>query len=370
MDLQVLQENLSKALSITSRFASSKAQLPVLGNIYLLAKKNKLIVASTNLELSVSLPIGAKVKKEGEITIPSRVITDLIGNLPAGSINLSVEKENLKVTAQNFRSTVSAMNASDFPSVPHAIGKNTINLDKEGFLSSLSLVLFSASTDETRPVLTGVLTVFKKGEINLVATDGFRLSLKKLKTKGLKSKEEIILPKNALSELTRLSGEDEDIKFSYKKGESQVVFAMDGITFSSRTIEGEFPDFQKIIPKSTNYKINLDREELLRAVKLSSIFAKDSANMLKLKVLKDTIEISAESSNSGEQKMRVDAKVESENSKTLEIAFNYRFLEEFLSAIKGEEVQIELTDPNAPGVFTDPTDSDFLHLIMPVRLQS
>lgn len=370
MDLQVLQENLSKALSVTSRFASSKAQLPVLGNVYLLATKNKLIVASTNLELSVSLPVGAKVKKEGEITIPSRVITDLIGNLPAGSINLSVDKENLKVTAQNFKSTVSAMNASDFPKIPFTIGKNTINLDKGDFLSALSLVLFSASVDETRPVLTGVLTIFKKGEINLVATDGFRLSLKKIKVKNISLNDQIILPKNALSELSRFDSDDELIKFLYKKGESQVVFAMDGITFSSRTIEGEFPDFQKIIPKSSNYRINLDREELLRAVKLSSIFAKDSANMLKLKVLKDTIEISAESSNSGEQKMRVDAKVESESSKTLEIAFNYRFLEEFLNVVKGDEVQIELTDPNAPGVFTDPTDSGFLHLIMPVRLQS
>lgn len=312
MELQVLQENFSKALSITSRFASPKAQLPVLGNIFVHAKNNKLVVASTNLELSISLSIGAKVKKEGKITIPSRVITDLINNLPIGSISIASEKEQLRISAQNFKSTLSGMNASDFPKIPHSVGANSLDLVKDDFIDALSLVLFAASVDETRPVLTGVLTIFKKGEINFIATDGFRLSFKKMKAKGFSSSEKIILPKNALSELSRLSSENETIKFSYKKGESQVVFGVNGAVLSSRTIEGEFPDFERIIPKTSVYKINLDREELLRAVKLSSVFAKDSANMLKLKVLKDSIELFAESSQAGQQKMQVDAKVESE----------------------------------------------------------
>ena len=368
MDIQVLQENFSKALITASRFTSSRAQLPVLGNILLKASRNKLSVSSTNLEISIALSIGAKVEKEGEITIPSRVITDLASNLRPGTISLSTQKEQLTIEAEKFHSVVSGMNPSDFPEIPQALGKTAFALPKEDFLDALSQVLFAASIDETRPVLTGVLLIFKKGQLILVATDGFRLSQKKIALKAAAKEGNIILPKNVLMEVLRLSGEGEEVLFEARTKDGQCVFGIDDTILSSRVLEGEFPDFERIIPKESNLKISLDKEELLRAVKLSSVFARDSANIVGLKVLKGAVELSAESQLAGSQKTQVEAKVEGAE-KDFETSFNFRFLEEFLHSIKGEEILLEFSTSSAPGIFTDPKDPSFLHLIMPVRIQ-
>lgn len=368
MNIQVLQENFSKALITASRFTSSRAQLPVLGNILLKASRNRLSVSSTNLETSIALSIGAKVEKEGEITIPSRVITDLVSNLRPGTISLSTEKEQLTIEAEKFHSVISGMNPSDFPEIPQSLGNTAFALPKEDFLDALSQVLFAASVDETRPVLTGVLLIFKKGQLVLVSTDGFRLSQKKISLKAGSREGNIILPKNVLMEVLRLSSEGEEVLFEARTKDGQCVFGIDDTVLSSRLLEGEFPDFERIIPKEASLKISLDKEELFRAVKLSSVFARDSANIVGLKVRKDAIELSAESQLAGSQKAQVEAKVEG-NAKDFEISFNFRFLEELLHSIKGEEVLLEFSTPSAPGVFTDPKDPSFLHLIMPVRLQ-
>ena len=369
MNIQVLQENLSKALVTASRFTSSRAQLPVLGNILLESNRNRLLVSSTNLEISIALSIGAKVEKEGTITIPSRVITDLISNLPTGTVSLATEKEQLTITAEKFHSTISGMNSSDFPEIPQNFGKDAFSLPKEEFLDALTQVLFAASVDETRPVLTGVLLIFKKGQLILVATDGFRLSQKKISIKAAVKQGSIILPKNVLMEVLRLSGEVEEILFEAKTKEGQCIFAVDSTILSSRVLEGAFPDFERIIPKDSNLKIDLDKEELLRAVRLASVFARDSANIMVIRVLKDAVELSAESQLAGSQKTQVEAKIEG-SGKEFEISFNYRFLEEFLHAAKGENVRLEFSSSSSPGVFTDPNDRDYLHLIMPVRIQS
>ena len=370
MKLQVLQENLAKALTTASRFASTKAQLPVLGNVLLLAQKTKLSISATNLETSISISIGAQVEEEGKITVPARIITDVISNLPSGAIDLLEEKEQLKIKAQNFQSVLSAMNASDFPAIPQSVGKNSLVLEKGSFIQALSQVTFAASIDETRPVLTGILFLFKKKKLILVATDGFRLSQKTIEIKGIDKEFSVILPKTALSELSRLTSEEETIRFSFRKEDNQVVFGINQTILSSRVLEGTFPDFEKIIPKQSNIKIELDREEFLRAVKLSSVFAREAANVVQILVKKGAINLSAESQTAGSQKTSVDAKVEGEIDKDgFKIAFNWRFLEDFLGAVQSDDVRIELSSPNAPGVFVDAKDPAFLHLIMPVRLQ-
>lgn len=373
MKLKTLQDNFSKAINTAARFASTRAQLPILGNILLSAKKNKLLVASTNLETSIAISVGGQVEKEGEITIPARVLADLVSNLASGQISLQSEKEQLEISAEGFSSSLSGMNSSDFPSVPINLGKETIKLAKDDFITAVSQVSFAASIDETRPVLTGVLFIFEKGNLSLIATDGFRLSQKRLSLNAQKKQkaQRIILPRSALSELSRLSTEEEEISFSFRDKDNQVVFGLLNAILSSRVLEGEFPNFEKIIPKSSNYKVDLDKEEMLRAVRLASVFARDSANIVKLAIKKGSVEFSAESAQAGQQKTQVDAKVKGEISKSgFEISFNYRFLEDFLNAVQGEEVQIEFSSSSAPGVFTDPKDKNFLHLIMPVRLQS
>lgn len=372
MKLQILQENLTKALSICVRFTSSKVQLPVLANILLRASKNKLMLAATNLETSVCLSVGAKVDTEGEITIPSRVIYEIIANLNPGQISLMGEKEVLKIKSSGFESSVSGMNPSDFPPVPQIIPDNTFQISSKDLQSALNTCLFSVSSDETRPVLTGILTIVKDDEIIFVSTDGFRLSQKKLKIPKTKNAAKVIIPKGVLMEMGRLANEDTNVDFAIEKTENRVLFGISSILLTSRIIEGEFPDFERIIPKSSKIKISIDKEELLQAVKLASIFARDSANVVKMGVSEGKIELTAESSSAGSQRREIDAKIESDFalSEKFIIAFNYKFLEDFLGAVNGEDIRIELTDSNAPAVFLDPKDSNFLHIIMPVRLQS
>ncbi|HJX59337.1 MAG TPA: DNA polymerase III subunit beta [Patescibacteria group bacterium] len=367
MKLEVLQENLNKALVSASRFVSPKAQLPVLGNILLKATKTKLIVASTNLEISVASSIGAQVKEEGEITVPARSITEIVANLLPGSMSISSEKEQLKIESQSSTLVLSGMNSADFPSVPQKIEvARAVPFPKEPFLNALGQVLFSTSIDETRPVLTGALMIFASGKLTLVATDGFRLSQKKISLPG-KLNSRVIIPKTALIECLRLAPEEQEILFDYKEKENQIVFGFSDTVLSSRVLEGDFPDFEKIMPKQSSLSLELDKEDFLRAVKLASVFARDSANIVKLSIGKNSVEVLAESSQAGNQKTQVEAKTEGPG---LEIAFNYRFLEELLHAIKGETLRVELSSPGSPGVFKDASDPDFIHLIMPVRVQS
>ncbi len=374
MKLQILQENLEKAINITSRFATSKAQLPILGNILLSATGAKVFVSSTNLEISASVQIGAKIEEEGEISVPAKIILELINNLPKETINLESEKEQLKVTTSGFSSKVLGMNSSDFPKIPRSVNVETSSsIPKKEFIKALSQVVFATSLDESRPVLTGVLFLFSENSLSLVATDGFRLSQKKISLRlANKDFHKIVIPRSILNEIGRLGEEDENVLFDFQEKEKQIIFGNNNVVLTSRLLEGEYPDFEKIIPKSSTIKVLVDKEELLRAVKLASIFAKDAANIVKLEIIKDGVKISAESGNSGSQETKVDAKVEGSEldsgSKKFEIAFNYKFIEDFLHSVPGEEIKMEFSTTMAAGVFTDSKDSSYLHLIMPVKV--
>lgn len=373
MKLEVLQENLTKALNLSLRFVNSRIQLPILSNVLLRAKKTNLEVQATNLELSISISVGAKVEEEGELTVPARTIADLISNLSSGTVKLIGEKEQLKIVSDGFSGTVSGINSTDFPKIPQNIGKEVIELPKEDFEKALSQVVFSASIDETRPILTGVLFLFEKQYLTLVATDGFRLSQKRIFLKPQVNQSQVnlsrlILPKGVLSELLRISGNlGDSLLMQIRDSDNQVVFGFNDNVLSSRIIEGEFPNFEKIIPKTSITKIYIDKEEFLRGVKLASVFARESTNLVKIAVKKNVLSLIAESSKSGSEKTDIAARVEGEE---MEIAYNYRFIEEFINAISGNEIQIEFSSSSAPGIFRDPKESDFLHLIMPVRTQS
>lgn len=372
MKLTILQQNLANALVTASRFASTRAQLPVLGYILLSVGKTKAQISATNLEISVAANIGAKVEKEGEICIPARVITELVTSLPEEPLTLESDKEQLKITSSGFSGSVLGMNSSDFPKIPNSFGKEkSFSIPKKELSAALAKVTFAASIDETRPVLTGVLFIWGKGELTLVATDGFRLSLKKIKVQGISGVSHVVLPKLILSEISRASYESDEVAMSLREKEKQAIFEIDNTVLSSRLLEGEYPDFEKIIPKTSHLKVRLDKEEMLRAVKLASVFARESSNILKIKILKESIKITAESGQSGSQETKVDAKVEGGASSggDFEIAFNFRFLEEFLHSVEGGEVRMEFSNPSSPGLFADSTDQDYVHLIMPVKLQ-
>jgi len=371
MKLQILQENLSKAITQAARFASTKAQLPIHGNILLTSQKTKILVSSTNLEVSVCVQVGAKVTEEGEISVPAKVISELVDNLPHETLDIASEKEQLKVETSGFASTILGINASDFPKIPGSVAKDkSSTISKNDLVRALSQVVFAASSDETRPVLTGVLFTFTTNELSLVATDGFRLSRKKIKGE-YPVPCSVILPKMVLNEISRSGDSENEILFELKDKEKQAVFGIGDTILASRLLEGEYPDFEKIIPKKPGNEILVDKEELMRAVKLASIFARDGANIVRIKVLKESLKISAESGSSGSQEAKVDAKVtiNDNSSEGMEISFNFRFLEDFLHSVSGEEVKMEFSGPNSAGLFTDTSDPSYLHLIMPVKVQ-
>ncbi len=370
MKLTVLQEDFAKAVNIASRFASPKAQLPILGNILISSEKTKVRIVSTNLEISASVSLGAKVEEEGEISIPSKVLNDLVSNLPKETIEISSKEEQLKVSSPGFSSNVLGMSAVDFPKVPAGIDKSkAVPLPSKEFSDALSKVTFAASMDETRPVLTGVLFIKDKKNLNLVATDGFRLSKK---TVNVENDDEfkLILPKLILNEVARDSSSE--MFFSFDQNDKQAVFSSGDITLTSRLLEGEYPDFDKIIPKNSSLSISVDKEDFLRAVKLASVFAREASNIVKIKVLKESIKVSAESGSSGSQEMSVEAKIQinEKGNENMEVSFNYKFLEDFLNSIKSDTLTIDLSGPSSAGVFREASDLEYLHLIMPVRVQS
>jgi DNA polymerase III subunit beta len=369
MKITVLQENLAKAVGRAFRFASTRSQLPILGNVLLMAEKTKLNISATNLEISVSTSMGAKIEEEGSLSIPAKVLNELIGNLPNGTLLLKSDKEQLEVSSKGFDSKILGMNANDFPKVPNSIDKEkAISIEKKKLLESLPQVMFASGTDETRPVLTGVLLIMQKTSLTLVATDGFRLSRKKIQITSSKEGN-VIIPKGILMEVAKAYEDSEEISFDFKESDKQVIFGTEDVVLTSRLLEGTYPDFEKIIPISSSINVKVDKEEFMRGVKLAAIFAREAANVIRLNLSGDSLTVTAESSASGSQETVVDAKVDGDIGKKFEIAFNCKFLEDFLHSVKGGEVRIDFTTSDKAAVFTDTSDQNYLHLIMPVKIQ-
>lgn len=367
MKLVILQEELTKALTICSRFASIKAQLPVLANLRLTADKTALTICATNLETSVSYSLGAKIEEEGSLTIPAKTLSELVANLKPGPIKLHSDKEILHISNDSVTSKVAGMNASDFPSVPTGVGKLAISLPSAEFKTALSQVLYSVGTDEARPVLTGVLFVFSGKQVEVVATDGFRLSRRVLELPGKVPASKVIVPKAVLAEVARLEiGDTLQMEISAK--DNSVIFGGGDCVLSSRVINGEFPDYTKIIPTSHTTRLTLDKTELSRATKLAGVFARDSANVVQLMVSPKRFILTSESTSAGNQQVVVDAKIDTTRGEEFAISFNFRFIEDFLGSVMGEEVALEFTTTDKPGVFLDTSSPDYLHLIMPVKV--
>ncbi len=374
MKLVVSRKSLVDALSIATRFTTSKAQLPILGNVLLESKSNKLNISATNLEMSISLSIAAKIEKEGSITVPSKIIYEVVSNLNSESVDLSVEKEQLFIKSSGFSSKLLGINTSDFPRVPSSVSASVSEIEPAVLSSVLPKVVYAISSDETRPTLTGVLVLFEENRLSLVATDGFRLSKYTIALKNREKGTKVILPKGILAELGRLI-KKEKLLFEYRKEDKQVVFQIGSVFLSSRVIEGDFPDYEKIIPSASKLRISVDKNDLLQSVKLAGVFARTSSNVVNFTVGEKTLKLVAESSQSGSQESVVDVKVECDDKDLFNekgefvIAFNCEFVENYLNSVDGNDLEIGFNDVNSPGVFLDTKDKNLLHLIMPVRLQ-
>lgn len=364
----VLKENLIKALSITGRNISTHPQLPILSNILIKAEKNQLKIATTNLEIGIIFTIPAKVETEGEITIPGRILVEFVNNLTADKIEFLLEGTNLLIKTQNTHASFTTMPSADFPPFPEKMNtKNSFSLPK--IKNAISQTVFAASTDEGRPVLTGVKTVITGGKMTLTATDGYRLSTNAVDIPDKKENLTVILPAQILGEVIRIAQEvkAEEIGFSIIEGKNQVVFSLPNVFIFTRLIDGEFPNVEKIIPSSFKTKVVIDREIFTKSVKTTSLFARGAANIIKIKIEKEGLRLLANTPQIGEDEDFVEAKVTGEEG---EIAFNFRFLLDFLNNFSENEIAFETAGPLNPGVFKPTAQNNpYLHIIMPVRVQ-
>lgn len=371
MKASCLQENLHRGLSIVGRAVSTKAQLPILGNILIATEQGKLKLSSTNLETGINFWLGAKVEKEGSLTVPARVLMELISSLPAEKIILESTEGILKVTCGMHESTMNGLSAREFPILSLSSQKEGPSFSQEILKEAISQVAFAAAQDEGRPVLTGVRWLQEGEHLVLAATDGYRLSTKKLTIKKGLFEKPLIVSARALLEVAHVSSEktEEDkreIKTVVLDEENQMGFSFKDTEIITRLIEGEFPDFSKIIPQGFTLRVVLDREILLKGIKIASIFARDAANIIKWRIGEGRVTLTANSPQVGENSSEIEAKTEGED---VEIAFNFRFLLDFLTAAKGDKIVFETSGPLNPGVFRLDGDDSFLHIIMPVRVQ-
>jgi DNA polymerase III subunit beta len=375
MKVTVLQESLARGLNIVSRAVSPRSTLPVLSNVLVASDEGRLRLSATNLELGITCWIGAKIEEEGSTTVPARTFVDLVATLPQEQVSLSLATatQTLNVRCGASNTDIKCIDAQEFPPLPVPEMEGTIQLNVADFKDMIGQVVFAASVDEARPVLMGVLVTVEKDTITLAAADGFRLSVRKgTLSQPAPHSVTAIIPARALGELARVAANgNESISMVMPKGRGQVIFRMKEVEVVSQLIDGTFPDYQQIIPRSYKSRTILSTSALLKACKQAEIFAREGSNVARLDIKSSgdlepgAVEISAQSEETGSNETIVAATIEGVG---LLIAFNVKYMREVLEVIKSPNVALETTAANAPGVVRPVGDDNFLHVIMPMHL--
>lgn len=368
MKVTLLTQNLQKKLSFLNHAISNKTQLPILLHILFETKDGKLKLSATDLEIGIETFIQATISEEGAITIPARTFIELISSLSEDEVTLQTQEGVLEVVTKRTKSVFQTTAKEEFPTLYEDKGEKIATLPEEEIKKDFSTVVFAASTDTTRPALSGVLVRKEAEGFLLVATDGYRLSLKHYRVEQSTTHDDqsFIVPARVFKELLAISEDASPIDMFISQGSNQILFEKGETTLVGRLIEAEFPNFEKIIPSDFSVSVAFDSEDMQKAVKICSIFARDAANIIKFSFQKDHIIVSSSSSSVGENTVNVDAKLSGEEN---EIAFNARYLLDLFANIDAKEMVFEMTGPLNAGVFKVKDDQSFLHLIMPIRVQ-
>ena len=362
MKLQVTQENLAKALGSVAKVANSRGTLPILSNVLLKTVGTRLSIAATNLDIAITQYIGSKVAEEGSITVPARLMQDFVSSLPSGVISLTLDENKLHIETEQYQSTINGISAEDYPVMPAISDGKQWSISSKVLKAGLQQVLMAASTDEARPVLTGIYVHSFEGTLYLVATDSYRLAEKKL----MKTKEEVslLIPASALQDLLRILGDDDEL-VSVTHDDQQVLFKVGDIELVTRLIEGNYPDYRKLIPSSFATSALLKRVDLTNITKVSSLFARESAGSVttNLDSNSQTVSIRSVASQLGENTATADASVEGDGTITL----NSRYILDALHALGGDQTSFSFNGKLEPCVLRDPKAEDYLHIIMPLK---
>jgi DNA polymerase-3 subunit beta len=377
MKVHVKQPQLAHSVSMVSRAVSPRSTLPVLSNILIKTDQGRLRLSATNLELGITSWIGARIEGEGAITVPARTFTDLVSNLPSEQVMMTLDNstQTLNIRCGTSETNIKGIDAEEFPPIPEPDLEEGVPLNITNFKEMVSQVAFAASTDEARPVLTGVLLKLDGDHITMAATDGFRISIREDQIPNAVSRiVEAIIPARAMVELSRIIGGEgeETLIMTFPSDRGQVIFHMNNLELASQLIEGTFPDYRAIIPANFKTHTLLSSSGLLKACKQAEIIARDGTNVARLNIIPETgeanpgtLEISAQSEQTGTSEVLVDASVD---GVPLLVAFNVRFLREVLEVIKSDNVWLETNAANTPGLIRPQSDDSFKHIIMPMHI--
>ncbi|MBP1705813.1 MAG: polymerase beta subunit [Chloroflexi bacterium] len=372
MKLSVISENLARGLSVVSHAVSSRSTLPVLANVLLKTEDAGLKLTATNLEIGITYWVPGKIDTDGAITVPARLLTEIVGGLPAGErIDLEVRQgDRLHLSCGRFETTLRGIDADEFPAIPAAGERPTTRIAQRVLRRALGEVTFAAASDEARPILTGVLTRFEGDQLTLAAADNYRIAISTIPILDAVEETSVVVPARSYSELARvLADSDDPVDVILAPARNQIMFHADGVDLVSRLIDGQFPNYQQVLPSSHATRVEVDRDDLLKAVRLAAYIASASANIVRLQVAPEgapVITVGA-AADVGDHQGAVDAAVEGDSTS---IAFNARYLADVLSNVDADRFAIELQGPLAPGVFRPADGRPYTHVVMPVRTTS
>jgi DNA polymerase III subunit beta len=363
MKIVCRQEELAQKLGIVSRAVSTRATVQILSGVLLQAEGSRLHLAATDMELSLRSSLEAQIEGEGAVVVPGRLLVDLVRLLPAEEVTLEYRAEEgvVHVTSGASNASLHTYAAEDFPRLPDLDTVGTFTVARDVLLETVARVARSASRDESRPVLTGILVRFEQGKLVMAATDSYRLSVKETSLPGDAPELEAIIPARALTELGRIAQAADTVELGVQ--ENQVVFAADDVWLTTRRIDGQFPNYKQLLPESFEHDVAIQRGELLDVVRRVAVMAQRNSP-LRLRFAEGELTVSAQTQDVGESRETLPVQFSGE---ALEIGFNAEFLREGIESVTADEIQLRLISPLRPGLITAEGD-DFWYLIMPIRL--
>jgi len=384
MKLICTQDNLKKAIYNCERIVAKKNTLPILNNILFKTEKGSLSLFATNLEIGISVKIGAKIEKEGEITIPARLISNFATNLPSGeNIILETKDDKLKIKSGLNKAIIKGVSANDFPLIPTKKGDNLLKLPSLLFKKAFLKIIPAVAFNETRQELTGINVTFKKEEIFLAATDSFRLAEYRLKINKkninqeeyaafINKKEKIIIPSETLIELNRIIPIDTESQIKIAIEENQIFFEIDNVKIVSRLINGKYPEYKHIIPKDYKTKILGEQNLIQSAVKMASLFTAGGNSEITLKINQESkkIFILSKSSETGENTTELNF---SNTGPSQEVILNAKYFLDGINVVSSLQVAVLLNSESTPVAIKEIDEKtgqildDFIYIIMPIK---
>jgi DNA polymerase III subunit beta len=363
--LSTSSQELLAQLQVVSRVASTRSAVQALGGVQI-AVDDAVELRATDIEVALRVPLTATIERPGVVVLPARLLVDVVRQLPAGDVSLEhrPSEQDVEVVAGPARFHIRTLRAEDFPPLPERGGDQIVSMPASAFTDTIARVARSASRDETRPILTGILVSAGGQELRMVATDSYRLSVKETRLEeGLSESFEANVPARALEELGRLVRDDvEEIRIGVRA--NQVVFELGGPALSSRLIDGQFPNYRQLLPETYEHELRVNREELLEVVRRISLMAQKNAP-LRLSFSEGEVRISAQTPDVGEASEPLPVPFAGE---PMEIGFNPDFLIGGLESAGADDVVLKLISPLRPGMIESGDGSGFLYLIMPIRL--